>query len=201
VQKIMRAGRLKRIAYSRCIFRLQRALTTRVLLARYEIDAKSRRQWRSMSTAARLSRLNGRGRERGSTANTPSPPYSNRHCDCPTLAQLACNSPVNRLGATMTQNGAMRCMNLPQVAIRGCWWGRRTRCFPPRSRWSGLRRLRAQGPSLPFAERAAELELEVADRAHILQTGRTVLQGSMAVLAKAVEIQRVQLGAETGAAG
>jgi branched-chain amino acid transport system ATP-binding protein len=63
-----------------------------------------------------------------------------------------------------------------------------------------LRQLRGQGLTLLLAEQAVELALEVSDRAYVLQTGRTVLQGSADALAGDTEVQRIYLGLETGGA-
>ncbi|HTC07194.1 MAG TPA: ABC transporter ATP-binding protein [Acetobacteraceae bacterium] len=69
------------------------------------------------------------------------------------------------------------------------------------SLYETLRRLRGQGLTLLLAEQAVELALEVADYAYVLQTGRTVLQGPAQQLADDVDVQRIYLGLETGAAG
>jgi branched-chain amino acid transport system ATP-binding protein len=62
-----------------------------------------------------------------------------------------------------------------------------------------LDRLRQDGLTLLLAEQAVELALEVADYAYVLQTGRTVLEGSAAQLADDKDVQRIYLGLETEA--
>jgi branched-chain amino acid transport system ATP-binding protein len=57
--------------------------------------------------------------------------------------------------------------------------------------------LRGEGLTLLLAEQAVELALEVADYAYVLQTGRTVLEGSAAKLADDADVQRIYLGLET----
>ncbi len=63
-----------------------------------------------------------------------------------------------------------------------------------------LGRLRREGLTLLLAEQAVELALEVADYAYVLQTGRTVLEGSADKLAGDRDVQRIYLGLETGEA-
>jgi branched-chain amino acid transport system ATP-binding protein len=62
------------------------------------------------------------------------------------------------------------------------------------SLYETLRRLRGQGLTLLLAEQAVELALEIADYAYVLQTGRTVLEGTSASLAQDTEVQRIYLG-------
>ena len=57
-----------------------------------------------------------------------------------------------------------------------------------------LLRLKAEGLTLLLAEQSAELALEVADRAYVLQTGATVLSGTGAELAGNAEVRRAYLG-------
>ena len=65
------------------------------------------------------------------------------------------------------------------------------------SMYETLARLRQEGLTLLLAEQAVELALEVADYAYVLQTGRTVLEGSAADLADDKDVQRIYLGLET----
>ena len=57
-----------------------------------------------------------------------------------------------------------------------------------------LGRLHAEGLTLLLAEQSIDLALEVADFAYVLQTGRTVLAGPAAELAKNPQVQRIYLG-------
>jgi branched-chain amino acid transport system ATP-binding protein len=57
-----------------------------------------------------------------------------------------------------------------------------------------LQTLSGAGLTLLLAEQAVELALDVADRAYVLQTGRTVLHGSAAQLAGDRDVQRIYLG-------
>lgn len=66
------------------------------------------------------------------------------------------------------------------------------------SMYETLAHLRREGLTLLLAEQAVELALEVADYAYVLQTGRTVLEGSAAQLADDKDVQRIYLGLETG---
>jgi branched-chain amino acid transport system ATP-binding protein len=45
------------------------------------------------------------------------------------------------------------------------------------------------------------LALEIADYAYVLQTGRTVLQGSAETLRRDPQVERIYLGIERGPAG
>ncbi len=58
-----------------------------------------------------------------------------------------------------------------------------------------LGRLRAEGLTLLIAEQSMELALEIADRASVLQTGRTVLSGSAREIAENPDLHRAYLGA------
>ena len=60
-----------------------------------------------------------------------------------------------------------------------------------------LGRLRGEGLTLLLADQAVELALEVADYAYVLQTGRTVLDGTAAKLADDEDVRRIYLGLET----
>jgi len=57
-----------------------------------------------------------------------------------------------------------------------------------------LSRLHDEGLTLLLAEQSVGLALEVADFAYVLQTGRTVLEGPAADLAKDPQVQRIYLG-------
>ena len=57
-----------------------------------------------------------------------------------------------------------------------------------------LRRLHGEGLTLLLAEQSVPLALEIADYAYVLQTGRTVLEGPAAELARDPEVQRIYLG-------
>ncbi len=57
-----------------------------------------------------------------------------------------------------------------------------------------LRRLRAEGLTLLLAEQSIALALAIADHGYVLQTGRTVLDGPAAELARNPEVQRIYLG-------
>jgi branched-chain amino acid transport system ATP-binding protein len=57
-----------------------------------------------------------------------------------------------------------------------------------------LQRLHREGMTLLLAEQSMPLALEIADYAYVLQTGRTVLEGTAAALATDVQVQRIYLG-------
>jgi len=57
-----------------------------------------------------------------------------------------------------------------------------------------LARLREEGMTLLIAEQAVSLALAIADYGYVLQTGRTVLEGSAQSLADNPEVQRVYMG-------
>jgi branched-chain amino acid transport system ATP-binding protein len=57
-----------------------------------------------------------------------------------------------------------------------------------------LARLHAQGMTMLIAEQSVSLALEIADYGYVLQTGRTVLEGSAQSLADNPEVQRVYMG-------
>lgn len=57
-----------------------------------------------------------------------------------------------------------------------------------------LARLHAEGMTLLLAEQSVELALEIAQHAYVLQTGRSVLDGPAAALARDPEVQRIYLG-------
>jgi len=57
-----------------------------------------------------------------------------------------------------------------------------------------LHQLRSQGLTLLLAEQSIALALEIADYAYVLQTGRTVLEGSAAALERDPHVQEIYLG-------
>jgi branched-chain amino acid transport system ATP-binding protein len=57
-----------------------------------------------------------------------------------------------------------------------------------------LGRLHKEGLTILLAEQSVELALEVADRAYVLQVGRSVMSGTSTELANDPEVQRVYLG-------
>jgi branched-chain amino acid transport system ATP-binding protein len=57
-----------------------------------------------------------------------------------------------------------------------------------------LQQLRQQGLTLLLAEQSIALALEIADYAYVLQTGRTVLEGSAAALERDPHVQEIYLG-------
>jgi branched-chain amino acid transport system ATP-binding protein len=63
-----------------------------------------------------------------------------------------------------------------------------------------LDRLHKDGLTLLLAEQSIPLALDIADYAYVLQTGRTVLEGSGADLEKNEQVQEIYLGIATQAA-
>ena len=61
-----------------------------------------------------------------------------------------------------------------------------------------LRRLHRDGLTLLLAEQSVDLALEVADRAYVLQTGRTVLEGPARELRNDPQVQNIYLGIADG---
>ncbi len=57
-----------------------------------------------------------------------------------------------------------------------------------------LARLHKNGLTLLLAEQSVELALEISQHAYVLQTGKTVLDGPAADLARDPEVQRIYLG-------
>ncbi len=57
-----------------------------------------------------------------------------------------------------------------------------------------LAALRARGVTLLIAEQSVELALEIADRGYVIQTGRTVLDGTADELAGNEDVRRAYLG-------
>lgn len=68
------------------------------------------------------------------------------------------------------------------------------------SLYETLARLHDEGLTLLIAEQSIQLALEVADYAYVLQTGRTVLEGTAAQLATDPQVQRIYLGVGDAAA-
>jgi branched-chain amino acid transport system ATP-binding protein len=62
------------------------------------------------------------------------------------------------------------------------------------SLYETLDRLHESGLTLLLAEQSIQLALEVADYAYVLQTGRKVLEGPAATLARDPQVQRIYLG-------
>jgi branched-chain amino acid transport system ATP-binding protein len=62
------------------------------------------------------------------------------------------------------------------------------------SLYETLARLHAQGMTMLIAEQSVSLALEIADYGYVLQTGRTVLEGTAQSLADNAEVQRVYMG-------
>ena len=57
-----------------------------------------------------------------------------------------------------------------------------------------LKQLHREGLTLLLAEQSVPLALEIADYAYVLQTGRTVLEGSASALQHDPQVQRIYLG-------
>lgn len=57
-----------------------------------------------------------------------------------------------------------------------------------------LQRLHGEGLTLLLAEQSVPMALEIADYAYVLQTGRTVLEGSADALRRDPQVQRIYLG-------
>lgn len=66
------------------------------------------------------------------------------------------------------------------------------------SLYETLGRLHRDGLTLLLAEQSVELALEIAQHAYVLQTGRTVLDGPAASLARDETVQRIYLGLAAG---
>ncbi len=62
------------------------------------------------------------------------------------------------------------------------------------SLYATLDRLHREGLTLLLAEQSVELALEIASHAYVLQTGRTVLDGPAAALARDPRVQAIYLG-------
>jgi branched-chain amino acid transport system ATP-binding protein len=63
--------------------------------------------------------------------------------------------------------------------------------------YDSLRRLRGEGLTLLLAEQSVPLALDIADYAYVLQTGRTVLEGTARDLAEDPQVQQIYLGVNT----
>ena len=57
-----------------------------------------------------------------------------------------------------------------------------------------FQRLHREGLTILLAEQSVDLALEVADRAYVLQVGRSVLSGTAKELSDNPEVQKVYLG-------
>ena len=57
-----------------------------------------------------------------------------------------------------------------------------------------LSRLHRSGLTLLIAEQSVQLALEVADYAYVLQTGKTVLEGTAQALATDPQVRKIYLG-------
>jgi branched-chain amino acid transport system ATP-binding protein len=66
--------------------------------------------------------------------------------------------------------------------------------------YDALYKLREEGLTLLLAEQSIPLALAIADYAYVLQTGRTVLQGTAADLENNTQVQEIYLGIKTTAA-
>ncbi len=64
-----------------------------------------------------------------------------------------------------------------------------------------LQQLHREGLTLLLAEQAVQLALEVADYAYVLQTGRTVLEGTAAALEGNPQVREIYLGVAAEAEG
>ena len=62
------------------------------------------------------------------------------------------------------------------------------------SLYEALDRLHDSGLTLLIAEQSIQLALELADYAYVLQTGRSVLEGSASQMARDPQVQRIYLG-------
>jgi branched-chain amino acid transport system ATP-binding protein len=62
------------------------------------------------------------------------------------------------------------------------------------SMYETFQRLHKEGLTVLLAEQSVDLALEVADRAYVLQVGRTVLSGNASELSNNPEVQRIYLG-------
>jgi len=67
------------------------------------------------------------------------------------------------------------------------------------SLYERLQVLRREGLTLLLAEQSVQLALEIADYAYVLQTGRTVLEGSSRELERDPQVQHIYLGVEAEA--
>ena len=62
--------------------------------------------------------------------------------------------------------------------------------------YDSFKALHAQGLTILLAEQSVDLALETADRAYVLQVGRTVLSGAASEMLDNTDVQRIYLGVE-----
>jgi len=62
--------------------------------------------------------------------------------------------------------------------------------------YDSFKALHAQGLTILLAEQSVDLALETADRAYVLQVGRTVLSGTASEMLDNTDVQRIYLGVE-----
>jgi branched-chain amino acid transport system ATP-binding protein len=62
--------------------------------------------------------------------------------------------------------------------------------------YDSFKALHAQGLTILLAEQSVDLALETADRAYVLQVGRTVLSGAASEMLNNTDVQRIYLGVE-----
>jgi branched-chain amino acid transport system ATP-binding protein len=62
--------------------------------------------------------------------------------------------------------------------------------------YDSFKALHAQGLTILLAEQSVDLALEAADRAYVLQVGRTVLSGAASEMLDNTDVQRIYLGVE-----
>jgi branched-chain amino acid transport system ATP-binding protein len=62
--------------------------------------------------------------------------------------------------------------------------------------YDSFKALHAQGLTILLAEQSVDLALETADRAYVLQVGRTVLSGATSEMLNNTDVQRIYLGVE-----
>ena len=62
--------------------------------------------------------------------------------------------------------------------------------------YDSFKALHAQGLTILLAEQSVDLALETADRAYVLQVGRTVLSGAAREMLDNTDVQRIYLGVE-----
>ncbi|MBI4587936.1 MAG: ABC transporter ATP-binding protein [Candidatus Rokubacteria bacterium] len=61
-----------------------------------------------------------------------------------------------------------------------------------------IRRIHADGVTIIFIEQNVELALRLADRGYVLESGRTILEGSSPELLQSAEVKRIFLGGRAG---
>jgi branched-chain amino acid transport system ATP-binding protein len=62
--------------------------------------------------------------------------------------------------------------------------------------YDSFKALHAQGLTILLAEQSIDLALETADRAYVLQVGRTVLSGAAREMLDNTDVQRIYLGVQ-----